>query len=382
MEIKLLFKKPPVSNERDSPFYVDMVPYCDIMLNIKIFLEGAAINAEKVEQLIALLEKTCSLAEVSFVLKAHGVHFSGGSWKQMRDQRIDPALKSGDLPVSALLKLLRDSEEFGNQHVFLYQTSKVNAANLVNSEDLANRLKTIGRTDLLKEPNLLAKPKTRGWADARIENGPNGPTLILKAVEAKAYYKLKEAYDENDGEYRVKRYCRVVLRAVDVLRVHSDGFTELRLQSQECVSDYSEDVSHAWNFFAPLVSRFQFKDLSISKAQQRLWANRAMLKEQLRYSDSRLRDSKGVVLTAATGAVQDSLFDNEHAAKSIDAFWDGDTTCDKSNMWWLKSEHPSGIPSRHIHIRIAGAVNEFAIPGQCNREDYEYVLAQIRKANH
>lgn len=325
-----------------------------------------------------LLESSSNLAEVALVLKNHSIPTSG-TWKQIRE-RIIPAVKNGKLPESDVIKLLRDSEEYGSQHVFLYDTK--NATALVNEDSVAKKLKALGRSDLLEEPDLLSKPGALALADVRFESGPNGRTLVLKAVEARVFYKLEEQYDESGGKYRIKRYQRYEVRAVDVLRVHSDGFAEMRIYAHDYSSDYSNELTKAWQFFAHFASRFQFHDLSISKAQQNLWKNRATLKNILRYSDSRLRDSKGAVLTAATGAQQDSLFDNVKASKSIDAFWDDDTTCDKSNMWWLKtSDEPSSVPSRPIHTTMAGAVNEFTMPGKCNRGDYEYVLAQIRKAN-
>jgi hypothetical protein len=344
--------------------------------------EDSVIKTSKINQLLDLLESTTSLSEVSILLKACGVPFSSGSWKQMREERIQPALKSGKLTVAALVRLLRESEEYGGQHIFLYQSSKSNASEVVTEVHLAKCLKSLGRTDLLEEPDVLSVPGSRALADARLEDGPNGRVLVLKAVESRTYYRFENAQDENGGRYRIKRYRRIEVRAVDVLRVHRDGFTELRIHAHETGNDYSNEVTAAWHFFAPFVSRFQFSDLSISKAQQMLWKNRASLKRVLRYSDSRLRDSQGATLSAATGAQQGSLFENEHAARSIDAFWDDDTVCDKSNMWWLKSpEEFGGVPSRSIHVVITGTTNEFGIPAQCSKEDYEYVLAQIKKSN-
>lgn len=327
-----------------------------------------------------LLEDTSSLPEVSLILKANDLPTSG-TWQQVRE-RVVKAVKDKKLAASALIGLLRDSEEYGNQHVFLYDTKQNNAAALVNDNTLTAKLTSLGRTDLLTEPDFLSVAGARGLADVRIEKTSAGRALVLKAVEARVMYKLEDEHEENGGRYRVKRYRRVEVRAVDVLRVHNDGLTELRIHAHDSSTDYSAQVTNAWNFFGHFVSRFQFNDVSITTAQQKLWKNRAALKNILRYSDSRLRDSQGAVLTAATGAQQDSLFDNERAANSIDAFWDDETVCDKSNMWWLKtSDEPFSIPSRPIHMVIQGAVNEFVIPGACNKKDYEYVLAQIKKAN-
>ncbi|MDP9052150.1 MAG: hypothetical protein M3O31_15730 [Acidobacteriota bacterium] len=259
--------------------------------------------------MLDLLEGTSNLSEVSIVLKAHEIPTSG-TWKQIRE-RIIPAVKDGKLPESAVLRLLRNSEEYGGQHVFLYETTKANAAALVNDDTLAKKLTSLGRADLLKEPDLLSRAGSRALADVRIESGPAGRALVLKAVEARVFYKLENQYDEKGGQYRIKRYQRHEVRAVDVLRVHSDGFAEMRIHAHDYSADYSDQLTKLWHFFAHFASRFQFTEKSISNAQQNLWKSRSSLKQVLRYSDSRLRDTKGAVLTAATGAQQDSLFDNE-----------------------------------------------------------------------
>lgn len=333
------------------------------------------------EQLLDLLEDSSSLSELAVVLKANGIPISG-TWDFLRTQRILPAIANGALPISDLLRLLQDTEEYGNQHIFLYNTKPSVALGLVNENSLKNKLTSLGRNDLLSEPDLLNIAGSRALADARLERGAGGRALVLKSVESRVFYKLEDQHDEKGGRYRIKRYKRHETRAVDVLRVHSDGFSELRIHAHDSSADYSEQVTAAWNFFGHFLSRFQFEDASISKAQQYLWKNRENLRSVLRYSDSRLRDAKGTVLSAATGTQQDSLFDNEKASKSLDAFWDDETVCDKSNVWWLKmSEEADAVPSRAIHMVMSGSPNEFTLPGRCSRGDYEYVLAQIRKAN-
>lgn len=318
------------------------------------------------------------MAEVSFVLRANGLS-AVNSWQQAKD-RIVGAVKDGKLPPRELVQLLRDSEEYGGQHVFFYATSKENAAKFTSQDFLRTKLLSLDRLDLLEEPNFLSKPGSRGFADARLDREKGGLVLILKSVESRVYYRLENEYEENAGLYKIRRYRRFEFRAVDLIRVHSDGFTELCIASADSASDYSDRVTSAWSFFGSILSQFQFERVSVGKAQQKLWKDRKNIANLLRYSDSRLRDAKGTVLTAATGAQQDSLFEDPRATASIDAFWDDETVCDKSNMWWLKREDEL-VPSKNVHVLMAGASNEFAIPGKCNRADYEYVLAQIRKAN-
>ena len=39
------------------------------------------------------------------------------------------------------------------------------------------------------------------------------------------------------------------------------------------------------------------------------------------------------------------------------------------------------LPSKDVHVILKGKLNEFAIPAQCSKQDYEYVLNQLRKYN-
>jgi hypothetical protein len=84
------------------------------------------------------------------------------------------------------------------------------------------------------------------------------------------------------------------------------------------------------------------------------------------------------VLSAATGfSEQGSLFDDQGAALSLDAFFEHHGYCDSSNIWWLKSSEEPPIPSKDVHVLLSGATNEFAVTARCSREDHEYVLRQL-----
>ena len=77
-------------------------------------------DAAEKELLFSLLESATSIDVVSSLLKAKGLHYSG-TWQELRDKRLTPALESGALSFEELLELLRTGEEHGRQHVFFYQ---------------------------------------------------------------------------------------------------------------------------------------------------------------------------------------------------------------------------------------------------------------------
>ena len=62
------------------------------------------------------------------------------------------------------------------------------------------------------------------------------------------------------------------------------------------------------------------------------------------------------------------LFDAPNARAGFDAFYGDEGTCNPSNFWFVPVMGEKGmIPSREVHVRFSGAVNEFVIPVACDR---------------
>jgi hypothetical protein len=74
-------------------------------------------------------------------------------------------------------------------------------------------------------------------------------------------------------------------------------------------------------------------------------------------------------------------------ANSLDEFLKHKAYCDTSNVWWLKGGGKQAenefdmIPSKDVHVLLRGAINEFAVTAKCSKQDYEYVLDQLRRNN-
>jgi hypothetical protein len=335
------------------------------------------------ELVFKLLQENSTVGQVAQYLKGKGLHYSAGSWDELFDKRVAKALEEKGLTREDLVDLIRLSEEHGNQHVFLYKATDGRATSLIDKNKVESALGRVALSSLMGHPRVLDQPSSPTIVDVRLEADGNRQALVTKVVECRAYQKFVD--QQSDGDFLIRRYRELRIRAVNLFRLGSDGLLELRIYTHENSSDYNGDVSKMWNLLSFLFSPGHFRELSLGKKKTDFWKNRTSLAKVLRYSDSTLRNTLGTVLTAATGEIQLSLIDDPGASNGLDQFlkYKGGY-CDASNIWWLrgggqlsKSEFDM-VPSRDVHVLLRGKVNEFVVPAKCSKRDYEYVLDKLR----
>ncbi len=136
-----------------------------------------------IQTILGLLRDYTTLPRVQRFLAERQLQRTAASWKELVDERISPALDKGSISRDDLLNLLRESEEHGQQHVFLYQTTK--AATLLNAARIAGELRKRGLEGLPQQPRVLNKPASATVVDARRD----GESFTLKAIETRVYQK-------------------------------------------------------------------------------------------------------------------------------------------------------------------------------------------------
>lgn len=336
------------------------------------------LSEDELSVAVRLLKKNSSIHAMSTFLKRRELVSSAGSWDALVDLRLKPALSRGELGRDDIVRLLRDSEEFGRQHVFLYRCPRAEAANLTNEPTIRRRLAAMGIESLLSHPRIVEAPRGLQLVDVRLEPFKNRTSLVVKAVDVRRHRELIGS--QTTGTTEVLTYALREERAVNVIRVSSDGATEVRIQSHRNAVDYAVQAE---NFFAKctgIVDRLQFEDFSLAKARLNMIKNRKQLSRPVRFGENMLRSKKGGAVRVSTGSWSKNMFDDdEELDGSVDTFISkgrGRTNCDTVNCTWLRLSDNSG-PLSDIHTFIGGANNEFVIIPQCERLDYEYVLEKI-----
>ena len=330
-----------------------------------------------IQDVLALLRDYTTMDRVQRFLAERKIPRSAASWKELIDDRITPAFDKGSISREDLINLLRESEEHGHQHVFLYRTTKT--ASLLNATRIAGELKKRGQENILKEPRILNRPASATMVDARREAFPGGDeSFTLKAIETRVYQKRTSQRVTN--KQIIIDFEPVESRAVNLFRLKSDGLLELRIQSYTNTSQYDDAVESMWNISGEILPRDSFQQISLQKAKENLLRNREQLKDGIRHSDSTVRNDAGIMLRITTGETADDLYADKAANRSLGDFLDTRAFGERLNVYFL---HHDGVPlpTQETHTILAGSINEFAILGACPKEDYEYVLGQLIKYN-
>jgi hypothetical protein len=328
---------------------------------------------EVIDSIFELLRPATSLAVVSDFLKAKNLRFSAVSWEEMKVKRVIPAIRQQKITLADLKRLLSEAEEFGRTHIFLYRSTADRVAKFFDEDHLRSVVKRNGKENLLGEPEVVTLPDEPTLTEIRRDDQKGNKLLNFKIIESRDEHVLEKQKTEENRIF--KTYVIQKVRAVNVVRLHQSGFLEMRLQSHSNSTKYSADISRIWGIIQSILPNSIFAPFSLAKVKKELLGRRAELKKVVRFSDSTLRNSGGFTISASTGEMQTGdLFNDAGTGGSIDLFLKHGARCDSSNVWWLLDNGES----RPIHCYFGGQDNEFAIPANCSRGEYEYVLNKIR----
>lgn len=327
-----------------------------------------------------LIAKATSLEVLRSFLKSKNLPSSAGSWDLMLEKRIEPAYDVGAITYDDLLGVLRDVEEHGRQHVFLYTIKPERARALASSGRVARIAAEQSISGVLGAPLALDLPAKPTIVDIRNERfrirDEVVETTVIKQVETRETVEFLGKKPTSTGF--VKEYGVEKTRAVNVARLFNSGLLELRIAARDNTTRYHDDVKALFAAVRPFLPHDEFAPLSLRKAKDRLWKDRASLGHLVRYSSYKAKNDFGVTMSAATGSFEDDLVADEGAKKGMQAFIDSNGFGHSSNVFF---KIPNSSPAREVHVLISGESNEFALTAACSAEDYKYVLEQILSFN-
>lgn len=337
------------------------------------------VDLERSRKLVALLKESTSLTVVKEFLKTKpSLTFSAGSWEEMIDKRLMPALENSEISNDELETMVQESEEYGKQHIFLYSCDPNEAKKMIDRQTIISKVQNLNLGHLLQHSQLIEEPQGVELVDIRWEsNQGQDYKLILKEVELKTYHRLTGTRENGDEFLKVYHIERE--RAVNVVSLSADGHLEVRLTSHKNSSRYDDDIFNIFTRLEAFLDRRLFSEFSLTKAKNHIWKNRQTLKSEIRYVDSKMRNSLGNLLSGAAGGKDLDLNDDNDVAGSLDALQlkDKNSYCDSTNIYF-KPKRPL---TSELHVLISGEANEFAIPANCSKLNYEHILERLRHFN-
>lgn len=326
-----------------------------------------------------LIERATSLAVVRDFLRARNLKHSATSWDELKSKRIVPAFEDGNLSLTDLYGLLRRTEGFGRQHIFLFHCQPDRADTMIGEARVRDLLKEKGCVNLGEGPLVIDMPDEPVIVDVIFCGAGLDRTVTLKEIEKRTVRKLKsEQTDKLHMEY-TRVYQVEEQRAVNVARLWADGLLEIRIASRDNATRYREDLSSFFGRLWPIIQKSEFREVSLKNVKDNLWEKRVDLKDVVRFSTYVLENDEGLSLKASAAFSTDDLADSECLGKSLAEFQSDKTYCSGSNVYFKKPGTDGS--EKEIHVLSNGEGNEFAVTSAITEEEYEYVLQQVRKYN-
>lgn len=326
-------------------------------------------------QIFELLKQTSSIGVISGYLKSKGLVHSASSWEDLLTKRIEPAFSENKISLAELLTLLRNAEESGRQHVFLYSCSVATARALSDKASVIPKLAAKGLSHVATAPLLLAEAPTAQIVDVRWDDS----RFTVKIVAQRRVNELESTETDAEG-FTTKIYKLVNKRVVHVFRLHLDGTLELRVASHASSTRYTEEITSLLAMVDFLMPIGDFRPISLKKAKNFLWTERQTLVDKVRFIDSIMKNDEGFMVRGISSSDGGNITESPSTVHSLESFRDDNGYCETQNIYFIPYGEPA-FPPKEVHVILAGAINEYAIPAQCSHLDYEYVFNEIKKFN-
>jgi hypothetical protein len=322
-----------------------------------------------------LLRQTSSISVVSGYLKAKKLTHSAGSWDELFKKRVEPAYSENKISLDELTELLRNAEESGRQHVFLFEADKDVAKSLIDQSSVMQKLAQKGLAHVAAAPLLVTEAPTAQIVDVRWSDG----RLVVKIVAQRTVQELTSTVQNADGTVD-RHYALVHKRVVHLFRLSPSGMLELRIASHSSGTRYTEDISMLRGMVDFLLPQGSFKLVNLRKAKEYIWANEAALSKRIRLLNSLMRNDDGIALNGFSISDGGNLSESESAKQSLNLFRGKDGYCDGLIFGLLPQGDPP-MPAKEIRVLLQGMLNEFAIPSKCSHVEFEHILDEIRAFN-
>ncbi|MBY4598679.1 hypothetical protein [Ottowia caeni] len=342
-------------------------------------LSSMVEGAQKLSILLELIERATSIAVVRDFLKSRELSHSAGSWEELRTKRILPAIDEGQLTLADLHALLRRTEGFGRQHIFLFWCAADRAAAMIAEERVRNLLLERDAVEAADDPLVIDLPAEPTFVDVRFDKMGGVKFMALKEIEKRTYRKLTSEVTDDKAMTFTKVYKVEHQRAINFARLWDNGLLEIRIASRDNATRYRDDLAHFFNRLKPIIVRNEFAEVSLMQLKKNLWAKRDELQHLVKFSTYTLQDDEGMSLRANAVLSADDLAGSERVAQSLAAFNAGAVQCSNSNIYFKIVE--KGETVKEIHVLLNGEDNEFAVTAAVTEEEYEYVLHQVLKHN-
>ncbi|MDX1723929.1 MAG: hypothetical protein R3355_12600 [Pseudomonas sp.] len=335
---------------------------------------------KQAKMIFGLIREASSLEVVRDFLRDRKVPITAPNWDELYNQRILPALESKKLAIEDLSVLLRQVEEYGKQHIFLFKSDPADAVKILARARVESVATDLGVFERMSIPLHLEMPEAPEIVDIRLEEASNGSgpiSLTVKICETRESSKLVEDNLDAATSRRIKTYQITKKRAISIAHLDREGLLQIRIASRDTSTKYHEQLSTVINMILKFVPTGVFESVSLSKAKDTLYSKQEDLAGIIRYSTTTAMNDFGISMNLASPNVSKNLSEDGGSSAAMKGFMAEKGFVTGSNIWFIM---PSDA-SRQIHVYLSGERNEFAITATCTPGEYSYVIEKILSLN-
>lgn len=345
-------------------------------------LSGRRMNKDVIsdEVLFEVLENQATLDTVRAFLRQKKLPHSASSWAKMIETRLAPALSNKTITTDELISIIREAEEHGKKHVRLFYFPDDfldDFKSAIQKDTVASWAKDKGhpRTG---EYVFAAYPESPIVAEVRVGDGEDKDALIIKIARTE-HRRKRGVLTEIDGR-QVYVADRVPFRAVDVLKIHTNGLVEVRLNPRtEPPISYSGTANSVLSQINGLLDPSQIGELSLAKAKDSFsdQQKKQQLSEKFELYETQHKDDEGHRIQSSSLAEQGGILKSNRMAKVIQEFTVGDAGayCERVRVSYRFGE------VQKINAILSEDTNEIIFTAALSRAEYDEALSAILRVN-
>lgn len=335
---------------------------------------------KQVKIVFGLIREASSLEVVRDFLRDRDVPITAPNWDELYTKRVLPALESKKLAIEDLSVLLRQVEEYGKQHIFLFKCDPADAQKILKRARVEAAATELDIFERLSIPLHLEMPTAPEIVDIRLEEAPNGSgpiSLTVKACETRESSKLLEDKWDAASSQRTKTYQITKKRAISIAHLNREGLLQIRIASRDTSTKYHEQLSSMIQMVLKFIPISVFQPVSLSKAKDTLYYKQEDFSGVIRYSTTTAMNDFGISMNLAASNVSKDLSEDGGSSAAMKSFMAQKGFVTGSNIWFIMPDDSN----RQIHVYLSGELNEFAITATCTPGEYSYVIEKILSLN-
>jgi hypothetical protein len=345
-------------------------------------------QADPLAGLYAFVEEQCTLEQVQNLLRQakeldNAVRISETNKTKVVQTNLRLAVDGRRVAIEAVQNLIRDAEENGAQHVFLYALRDGVAANYAAGDVVGRRLFGSKWPNKTGFPLYLALPETEEWVDFRtIADGgwiakAYGRQTITERVGAQEVDRIEDGI-----EFLIQRLKRRTVRTTFLARfLPRLGMLELRIPLTSSRRTLEELHERFVEMLKPALKFAKdFDPWDLGKARIKFLKNYDPKNGIYRIKDTRFQNSKNDTASFSCHDDEDEgdLFADVRTKQAIDAILDGSPACQHLAFWFLKTDATDAL-KEDLRVSMGSfASNELMIGAHTTPAAVDYVLNRIR----